>query len=398
MLVGVTPRFEAPLLNLRLIKLVSDYGVQIYKIGSTSHYSFFPVRHLSSNLKTFFDVCEFRHIFCKNFYLFKFLINPFILIGQSLMLKFYNSRGLVEALLGFTNRLLGLQKFSLVRKLFGSELLMFGFLSTYSGRIHALDVGVGRGILNFLSVSSLNANSFNNYFLGSSVFYSIGHDESVSYISGVRSVASCWTVYQGTHGVGLARSSDLVFPTLSYVEKSGVFKNLMGVAQKSGVIVSYDLGAKSDLDIFRGILQLFFRGFFAKFVGFGYYSGIVFNLNLIADSSYLRENSILFFTKTLVASKLGMFASRDIGFTPLLLMGSFFLRALHSFRLKTVSGLMSKLVFLFSGVKVVEAVIASSILNYYGDSSSSLLLSSKTMSLCSSLYAHKNFSFSHVFI
>lgn len=181
LLVGVTPRFEAPLLNLRLIKLVSDYGVQIYKIGSTSHYSFFPIRHLSSNLKTFFDVCEFRHIFCKNFYIFKFLINPFILIGQSLMFKLYSSRGLSEALLGFTKRLVGLQKFSLIRKFLVSEFLMFGFLSTYSGRLHALDVGVGRGILNFFSVNPLNIRRFSHYFSGASVFYSIGHDESVSY-------------------------------------------------------------------------------------------------------------------------------------------------------------------------------------------------------------------------
>lgn len=101
-------------------------------------------------------------------------------------------------------------------------------------------------------------------------------------------------MYQGTHGVGLARSSDLVFPTISYVEKSSLFKNLMGLAQRSAVVVSYDLGAKSDLEVFRGILKVFFDGFFAKFIGFEYDSGVAFNLNLIVDSSYLGENSILF--------------------------------------------------------------------------------------------------------
>lgn len=81
-----------------------------------------------------------------------------------------------------------------------------------------------------------------------------------------------------------------------------------------------------------------------------------------------------------------------------LLMGDFFLNTLQTFRQKTSLGLMSKLIFSFSGVKVAESVISSSVLNYYGDGSTSLLLSSKTMSLCSSLYAHKNFSFSHVFV
>lgn len=79
-------------------------------------------------------------------------------------------------------------------------------------------------------------------------------------------------------------------------------------------------------------------------------------------------------------------------------MGDFFLNASRILKLKTSLFLMSKIIFSFSGVKVAESVIASSILNYYGDSSVSLLLSSKTMSLCSSLYAQKNFSFSHVFI
>lgn len=172
----------------------------------------------------------------------------------------------------------------------------------------------------------------------------------------------------------------------------------MGLTQRSAVVVSYELGAKSDLEVFRSMLQTFFVGFFAKFIGFEYDSGVVFNLNLIVDPSYLGENTVLFLNKTVLVSKLGAVWNKSGKFVLFLLMGDFFLNAVRTFKLKTSLCLMAKIIFSFSGTKVAESVIASSILNYYGDSSISLLLSSKTMSLCSSLYVHKNFSFSHVFI
>jgi len=178
LLLGVNARFEAPLLNLRLARLVVDYNVPIYKIGVTSHYSTFKVKHISNTLNTFFEICEFKHLFCKNFYLSKFLLNPFILVGQSII----NCCGgslLVSALLGFTGRLITLRQYSIYNTLMLSEFLLFGFVSTYSGRLHALDAGFSKSILNFTSLTALNSLYFRNYFNGTSLFYSVGHDESV---------------------------------------------------------------------------------------------------------------------------------------------------------------------------------------------------------------------------
>lgn len=110
-------------------------------------------------------------------------------------------------------------------------------------------------------------------------------------------------VYQGTHGTGLAAAADLVFPTLSYVERAVVFKNLMGFAQRSSSVVSYNFDAKSDLDVFRGLLRVFLRGFFDKFVNFDYYCGIFFNLGLVSDFDFLVDNKFVFSGKKVVELK-----------------------------------------------------------------------------------------------
>lgn len=397
LLVGVNPRFETPLLNLRLIKLVTDYNVQIYKIGVTAHYSAFQVKHLSGNLKTFFDICEFKHVFCKNFYLFKFLIKPFILLGQAATSKL-GGLGVTTALLSFLVRLTGLQRFLLIRRAKCSEFLMFGFLSTYSGRIHAFDLGLNRGILNFTNSSVLPiVEKFNNYVFGDAMFYSVGYDESVAYTRVDAFTERMWVVYQGTHGVGMARLANLVFPTISYVEKSVVFKNLMGLAQHSSLVISYDFNAKSDIEVFRSVLGIFLGGFFSRFAGFDFYSGVVFNLNLLVDVDFFLNSSSLFIKHSALSSF--FFKSKtSVTGVSMLLMGDFFLKAVRIFKLKSMIFSFNRLVSSSLGrSKAISAFINSTIMNYYGDNSVSLLSSSKTMSLCSNLYARKNFSFSHAY-
>lgn len=180
LLLGINTRFESPLLNLRLVRLVLDYGVPIYKIGISAHYSTFRVRHLSSNIRTFFEICEFKHNFCKNFYLPNFILKPFVIVGQSASDKFTGG-GLSSALLNFAGRVISLRKFFSLSRFSISEFLMFGFVSNYSGRLHILDGGFA-SILKFTRITSLNVALFSKYFSGSSVLYSLGNDESTAFL------------------------------------------------------------------------------------------------------------------------------------------------------------------------------------------------------------------------
>lgn len=275
---------------------------------------------------------------------------------------------------------------------------MFGFLSTYSGRIHAFDLGLNRGILNFTNLTLLPiVKKFSNYPFWGAMFYSVGYDESAAYASVDVFTERMWIVYQGTHGIGMARLANLVFPTISYVEKSVVFKNLIGLAQRSSIVISYDFNAKSDIEVFRGILSVFLGGFFSRFVGFDFYSGVVFNLNLIVDADFLVSNCSTFSKYATLPSFFLKHKTPAVGVS-MLLVGDFFLKAARIFKLKSLIFFFDRLASpSFGHSKIISAFIGSTIMNYYGDNSISLLSSSKTMSLCSNLYARKNFSFSHMY-
>lgn len=102
---GTNLRLEVPLLNLRLNYLVSERGTPLYKIGGSASYMTYKLRLISTNMRTFYAICEFRHIFCKNFYNPLFAYRPFILVSGTLFAK----RGgelLPLAVISFVRRIL----------------------------------------------------------------------------------------------------------------------------------------------------------------------------------------------------------------------------------------------------------------------------------------------------
>ncbi len=117
----------------------------------------------------------------------------------------------------------------------------------------------------------------------------------------------------------------MVFPTVSHVEKSAVFVNLMGLVQRSAAVVSYDIGAKSDVEVFRGLLSIFLRGFFNAFTGFNYYLGVYFNLDLTAGLNHLGEAKFLFSDARLVSTRICSVRSFAV-VANYLLLGGFFLK------------------------------------------------------------------------
>lgn len=140
---GTNLRFEAPLINFRINRLVQNTRTPVYKIGSSITLSPFSVTYLSSSLTSFLSISEFRHPFCKKLYNAYFSFNPFFIIGNAVMarvdflvfvkaieaflanLRTYNVSGGLLYMFGITNQFTG-----------------FGFLSLYSSRVHVFDLGV----------------------------------------------------------------------------------------------------------------------------------------------------------------------------------------------------------------------------------------------------------------
>lgn len=182
LLLAANTRFEAPLLNLKLTKLSLDFSIPFYSVGLGINYSAFHVNNLSSSLHTFFDICEFKHPFCKNFYLEGFLSYPMILIGSAICSR-VNANSFVSASISFCYGLLylssGLDKLNSMS--FNLSTIspfvfkFFGFLHLYSGAINSLDLAYIPGVLDFDSSSFVFKNLYNKI---NSLTYAIGCDNS----------------------------------------------------------------------------------------------------------------------------------------------------------------------------------------------------------------------------
>lgn len=154
MLIGTTPRFEAPVLNLRLTQLYGEFLTPFYRIGASVNYVSYVTKHLSNSLITFFKISEFRHSFCKNFYVANFLTYPCIIIGAAGLNSAY-SHLLVNAVHIFLDRLIlfGGAALDLAQTAFTNNFIMsnkfVSVLHLYAVWLQLLDVGMLNGLRNF---------------------------------------------------------------------------------------------------------------------------------------------------------------------------------------------------------------------------------------------------------
>ncbi len=84
-------------------------------------------------------------------------------------------------------------------------------------------------------------------------------------------------MYQGSHGNGLAFFADLILPTSTYVERTSFYKNLLGGVQKTSLAVSFDSSIRTDVVVFKYMLDGVFSKFLKKFYNFTYINGIKYN-------------------------------------------------------------------------------------------------------------------------
>jgi hypothetical protein len=130
---GSNPRFEAPLLNLKLTKLQQDFAVPFYRIGASVHYYSYPVTFISNSIRVFFEICEFKHIFCKRFYVKTFSVCPLFFISGAVLNSVSGGVSLV-AVFSLLKRLTTFSS-SASRDVFGvmAEFSFFNILGLYSG-------------------------------------------------------------------------------------------------------------------------------------------------------------------------------------------------------------------------------------------------------------------------
>ena len=231
LLVGCDPRYEAPIINLRLRK-ASAKGAAVFNIGAEVDLRY-PTTELGDTVDVLDQILAGKTPAAKAL---KSAKNPVIILGGTAL-----SRGDAQAVLKTAADIA--DKYDVVTDDWNG----FNVLVRQSGRVAALDLGVvptGKG---------LSAKAIRDVVQGKKmdvlVIYGEG-DIPVEDLKGAK-----FTIYIGTHKSAYAKMADVALPAATFAEKSGLWTNAEGVVQLADQAVQPPLQAKEDWKIFRALSE-----------------------------------------------------------------------------------------------------------------------------------------------
>ena len=223
LLVGVNPRYEASMLNLKLRK---RHRQGLYKTASIGvpHNQTYKTNVLGISPYTLLKISEGRHPLCKDLRISK---RPLILYSSSLAER-KDFSGLEKAL--------GLIEAHLKKKVLTWNSL--SFLNQESNQAGAFDIGIPS--FNFSKAMSQKM----CILLGS-----FREKELTKIIEDVSNETIL--IFIGTNGCEFTAKADLVLPTTTFLEKEGSFMNLEGRIQKTQKATAGPALVRDSLKIFQ---------------------------------------------------------------------------------------------------------------------------------------------------
>jgi NADH-quinone oxidoreductase subunit G len=230
LLVGVNPRLEAAVLNVRLRKRWRQGNAAVGVIGERVDLTY-PSEYLGAGPQTLKDVAEGKHSFANVLREAKF---PLVIVGAAAA-----ARPDGAAVLAIAARIA-------LSACQGKDAgwNAFNVLHTAASRVAGLDLGFvpGEGGLDAAGiVAAAGAGKLD-------VVYLLGADEIDT-----GALGKAFVVYQGSHGDAGAQRADVVLPGAAYTEKSATYVNIEGRAQMTSRAVFPPGDAKEDWAILRAL-------------------------------------------------------------------------------------------------------------------------------------------------
>ncbi len=227
LLVGVNPRWEAPVLNARIRKAWLN-GLKVAGIGVEMDQTY-PVQNLGSDANALAGLASND--------LFKNAKRPMLIVGPGALARADGAAILAAAakLAGDTG-MIGPAGSAAEGGWNG-----FNVLHNAASRVAALDLGFvsDKGVAGILDGAGKGEIDF---------VYLLGADEFDT-----AKLGNAFVVYQGTHGDAGAHRADVILPGAAYTEKEGLYANFEGRIQR-GKRAAFPLGeAKDDWAILRAL-------------------------------------------------------------------------------------------------------------------------------------------------
>lgn len=218
---GINPRLEAAIINLRFRKRYLKGHFKVASFGSALNLSF-PVYNFGSNIRGLLTFFEGKHPFCEHFIKAK---NPVIIIGKSFLQSFGQKQSILlfNILIKNTNLMLNFWK-------------GLNFLFPEVHFYNQSELGISLKKAKFLNLKLI-------FCLGDSLL-NLKHFSKDSFI-----------VYNNHHGNSITNFANLILPTASFIEKNSVFVNIEGRYQKTKSLLFGPGSSKADKDIFFELIQ-----------------------------------------------------------------------------------------------------------------------------------------------
>ena len=236
LLLGINPRIEASLINLRLRKKYIGGNFKAISFGAALNLTF-PVYNLGSNVKNFLNFVEGQHKFCE--YLAK-ANTPTIIVGQSFFQLFGENQAQTLLKILINNS-----------KVIRPNWNGINFVTSNASEVGAWELGIKTKFAKNLDIKLL-------YCLGETTLKKMDNNTFV--------------IYQGHQGKASIVNANLILPSSAFTEKSATFVNVEGRYQKTKLALVPPGNAKEDSNILYAIIDSLKMGFDGNVTNFLYKS------------------------------------------------------------------------------------------------------------------------------
>jgi len=222
LIIGANPRFEAAVLNARILKRQRQGAYPIGVIGENSNLRY-PYHYLGGGSDTLLGLLEEQDAF---FDILKNAQKPLILIGQAAL----RHDAMLPALAKLASKVGALRE----------DWNGFAVLHNAAARVGGLDLG-------FVPEKGVKAADI---VAQAQVLFLLGADEiELEKKSG-------FTIYIGSHGDKGAHKADVILPAAAYTEKSALYVNMEGRVQMGNRATFPPGEAREDWAILRALSQV----------------------------------------------------------------------------------------------------------------------------------------------
>ncbi len=231
LLVGTNPRWEAPIVNLKLRRRWNQGGFRVGRIGVPVDLTY-PVQDLGAGGQTLSDLLEGGHSFGE---VLSGAKNAMLILGAGAV-----ARPDGAAVLALAREVAG--RFNMVREDWNG----FNLLHTAASRVGGLDLGLlpgegGRDVAGILAGAASG-------------------EIEVVFLNGADEIDTCalgnaFVVYQGHHGDRGATAADVILAGAVYTEKHATYVNTEGRPQRAARAVFPPGDAKEDWRILRALSE-----------------------------------------------------------------------------------------------------------------------------------------------